>query len=114
EPDAPLARLAPSDKRGTLLRFWPSERTFSDIEFHYDILAKRLRELSFLNSGVRIELVDEREDDKHDVFEYEGGIRSFVEHLSQLKTQLHQQVISLSGEQDGIVVEAAVQWTDAY
>ncbi|MEZ5464090.1 MAG: DNA topoisomerase (ATP-hydrolyzing) subunit B [Lysobacteraceae bacterium] len=114
EPDAPLAKGQPSDKKGTLLRFWPSEQTFSDVEFHYDILAKRLRELSFLNSGVRVELVDEREDDKHDVFQYEGGIRSFVEHLSQLKTQLHQQVISLSGEQDGIVVEAAVQWTDAY
>ncbi|MEZ5485563.1 MAG: DNA topoisomerase (ATP-hydrolyzing) subunit B [Lysobacteraceae bacterium] len=114
EPDAPVAKGKPSDKRGTTLRFWPSEQTFSDVEFHYDILAKRLRELSFLNSGVRVELVDEREDDKHDVFQYEGGIRSFVDHLSQLKTQLHQQVISLSGEQDGIVVEAAVQWTDAY
>ncbi|MCB1564801.1 MAG: DNA gyrase subunit B, partial [Xanthomonadales bacterium] len=114
EPDAPVAKGKPSDKRGTTLRFWPSEQTFSDVEFHYDILAKRLRELSFLNSGVRVELLDEREDDKHDVFQYEGGIRSFVDHLSQLKTQLHQQVISLSGEQDGIVVEAAVQWTDAY
>ena len=114
EPVAPLEQRQPSEKRGTLLRFWPSEKVFTDVEYHYEILAKRLRELSFLNSGVRIELIDERHDGKRDLFQYEGGIRSFVEHLSQLKTQLHQSVISLTGEQDGIVVEAAVQWTDAY
>ena len=114
EPLYPLKQVAPSTKRGTELRFQPSAEIFTDIEFHYDILAKRLRELSFLNSGVRIELVDERADGKSDVFEYEGGIKSFVEHLAALKTPLHPNVISASGEKDGIVVDIAVQWTDAY
>src|SRR5690606_17709202 len=95
EPVYPLKEVGPSgNKKGTQLRFLPSAAIFTDVEFHYDILAKRLRELSFLNSGVRIELVDERGEGKRDVFEYEGGIRSFVEHLSALKTPLHQTVIS--------------------
>jgi DNA gyrase subunit B len=113
DPLYPLKQVAPSSKRGTELRFLPSKEIFSDVEFHYDILAKRLRELSFLNSGVRIDLTDERSD-KRDQFRYEGGIRSFVEHLAQLKTPLHPAVIPLSGEENGIVVEVAVQWTDAY
>jgi DNA gyrase subunit B len=114
EPDAPLARLEPSDRRGTTLRFWPAASIFTDTEFHYDILARRLRELSFLNSGVRITLVDERGEGERDVFQYEGGIRSFVEHLAQLKTPLHPNVISVSGEQNGITVDVALQWTDSY
>src|SRR6187455_1914708 len=114
EPLYPLKTLSESNKRGTELRFLPSAEIFTDVEFHYDILAKRLRELSFLNSGVRIELIDERGEGKHDVFEYEGGIKSFVEHLAALKTPLHPNVISASGEKDGIVVDIAVQWTDSY
>ncbi len=114
EPVYPLRTLEPSQKRGTLLRFWPATGIFTDTEFHYDILARRLRELSFLNSGVRITLVDERGDGKRDVFEYEGGIRSFVEHLAQLKTPLHPNVISVSGEENGITVDVAIQWTDSY
>ena len=114
EPVYPLKQLESSQKRGTLLRFWPATSIFTDVEFHYDILAKRLRELSFLNSGVRITLTDERGEGRNDVFEYEGGIRSFVEHLALLKTPLHPNVISVSGEQNGITVDVALQWTDSY
>ncbi|OOG57872.1 DNA topoisomerase (ATP-hydrolyzing) subunit B [Rhodanobacter sp. C03] len=115
EPLYPLKVVGPSSKRGTLVRFLPSPATFtSNIEFHYDILAKRLRELAFLNSGVTIDLYDERGEGRHDTFAYEGGIRSFVQHLAQLKTALHPNVISLVSEQDGITVEVAMQWTDSY
>ncbi len=114
EPLYPLKQLEPSDKRGTCLRFKPAQEIFTDVEFHYEVLARRLRELSFLNSGVKITLVDERGEGRQDVFQYEGGIRSFVEHLAQLKNPLHPNVISVSGEQNGIVVEVALQWTDAY
>jgi len=113
EPLYPLKVVGPSSRRGTTVRFHPSPATFSTIEFHYDILAKRLRELSFLNSGVRIELVDERVD-KRDVFQYQGGIRSFVEHLAQLKTPLHPQVVGFSAQHEGTTVDVAMQWTDAY
>ena len=113
EPQYPLKAIGPSGRRGTTVRFLPSRQTFSNVEFHYDILAKRLRELSFLNSGVKIELIDERAD-KHDTFQYEGGIRSFVEHLAQLKTPLHANVVTFDAQQDNITVEAALQWTDAY
>jgi DNA gyrase subunit B len=115
EPRYPLKVIGPSGKRGTLVRFQPSPATFTNnIDFHYDILAKRLRELAFLNSGVTIKLSDERGDGRQDTFAYEGGIRSFVQHLAQLKTALHPNVISLEAEQDGIVVEVAMQWTDSY
>ncbi len=115
EPVAPLARMGDQgDKRGTTLRFWPSADIFTDTEFHFDILARRLRELSFLNSGVRITLTDERGEGEKTTFQYEGGIASFVEHLAQLKNPLHPHVISVSGEQNGITVDVALQWTDAY
>jgi DNA gyrase subunit B len=112
-PKFPLKVVGPSSRRGTTVRFLPSREIFTDVEFHYDILAKRLRELSFLNSGVRIELTDER-NDRHDVFEYAGGIRSFVTHLAQLKTPLHAKVVYFSLQTDAITVEAALQWTDSY
>ena len=112
-PEGPLEATGKSDDTGTEIRFLPSHEVFSDTEFHYDVLAKRLRELSFLNSGVRIELHDERVG-RTDVYEYEGGIRSFVEHLARKKNPLHPTVMHFSSELNGVGVEAALQWTDAY
>ena len=112
-PQEPIKITGDSEETGTLVFFRPSHEVFSNPVFHYDILAKRLRELSFLNSGVRIELYDERSG-KSDVFEYKGGIKSFVEHLGRNKNPLHPTVMYMSADNKGTTVEAALQWTDSY
>ena len=112
-PLADLKAIKDTDQTGTELRFYPSREIFSDIEFHYDILAKRLRELSFLNSGVHIHLVDER-NNREDVFEYQGGIRAFVEHLNKNKTPIHEKVIVIDVKSQDIGIELSMQWNDSY
>ena len=113
DPVTPLEVVGSAKHSGTRIRFKPSSEIFGDTEFHYDILAKRLRELSFLNSGVRIVLRDER-CDREDIFQFEGGIRAFVEHLARNKTPLFDKILYIQGEKDDISVEAALMWTDTY
>jgi DNA gyrase subunit B len=113
DPVAPLVKGEASDKTGTEITFLPSIAIFKHLEFHYDILAKRLRELSFLNSGVRIELLDERSG-KTDLFEYKGGISAFVKHLNRNKTPLHETVIDIETYKEEVSVELAMQWNDSY
>ena len=113
DPVAPIHTVAGADRRGTEVRFLPSREIFRNHEFHYDILAKRLRELSFLNSGLLIQLHDERTG-RSDNFHYEGGIAAFVAHLNKAKTPLHPSVIQIDAERDGVHVNVAMQWNDAY
>jgi DNA gyrase subunit B len=112
-PVAPMAAVGDTQDRGTILRFRPSAQIFTNISFHYEILAKRLRELSFLNSGVRIELIDEREN-KSDVFAHAGGLQAFVKYLNRARTPVHESVFWFRTQDGPVSVEVALQWNDSY
>lgn len=113
DPAAPLAEIGQSTERGTEVKFKPSVEIFKNILFNYDILAKRLRELAFLNTSVKIFLTDERTG-KSDSFEYSGGLKGFVEDLNQNKTLIHQKAFYFTAEKDKVTVEVAMQWNDTY
>jgi len=113
DPVAPLAIVGDTTERGTVVRFKASSTIFTNITYDYEVLAKRLRELSFLNSGVRIELIDERES-KSDVFEHQGGLQEFVKHLNRSRTAVHPSVFWFRSQEGTIGVEIAMQWNDSY
>ena len=110
---SPVRELGESNKRGTEVHFLADKEIFGNVEFHYEILAKRLRELSFLNNGVKIELVDQRTG-KSENFAYSGGVRGFVEYMNKSKTVLHPKCFQANGEKDNITVDVAMQWNDSY
>ena len=112
-PVAPLKETGKTEKRGTEVHFLASRETFTNIEYHYDIFAKRLRELSFLNNGVTITLLDQRTG-KQENFSFTGGVKGFVEYMNRSKSPLHQKIFHAEGSKEGIIVEVAMQWNDSY
>ncbi len=112
-PTAPLRVTGTTEKRGTEVHFLASRSIFGAVDYHYEILAKRLRELSFLNNGVRIVLLDQRSG-KEENFAFGGGVKGFVEYINRSKSVLHPNVFNASGDKDGITVDVAMQWNDSY
>ena len=110
---APLKATGRSERRGTEVHFLASSQIFGDITYHYEILAKRLRELSFLNHGVKISLTDQRSG-KEEKFAFSGGVKGFVEYMNRAKSVLHPNIFHIEGSKDGITVEVAMQWNDSY
>lgn len=112
-PEFPLTESGDTIKRGTKITFWPDNEVFETLNFNFETLAQRLRELAFLNAGVKIKIVDERNDKFHD-FMYEGGIRSFVEYLNRAKSPVHPSPIYFHGIKDGAEIEIALQYNDGF
>lgn len=112
-PLSPLSVTGETEKHGTEVHFLASREIFGDITYHYDIFAKRLRELSFLNNGIKIKLLDQR-NDKEEVFAFVGGIRNFVEYINRAKTVLHPSIFYATGVKENITVEISMQWNDSY
>src|SRR5215467_1129948 len=109
----PLKVTGKTERRGTEVHFLASPDTFGVVEYHFDILARRLRELSFLNNGVKIQLVDQRAG-KEEIFAHTGGVRGFVEFINKSKNVLHATPFHAVAQKDGITVEIAMQWNDSY
>jgi DNA gyrase subunit B len=114
DPVAPLEQTGETKKRGTKITFMPDEEIFETTEISFDVLSQRLREMAFLNAGVRIKINDERVDNKSHEFYYEGGINSFVEYLNRNKTALHPKPIYFKGEKGGVETEVSMQYNDSY
>ncbi|MFX1763421.1 DNA topoisomerase (ATP-hydrolyzing) subunit B [Paraburkholderia sp. A1RI-2L] len=110
---SPMQLLGDTENRGTEVHFMADETIFGSVEYHYDILAKRIRELSFLNNGVRIRLTDQRTG-KEDDFAFAGGVKGFVEYINKAKQVLHPNIFYIQSEKDGVGVEVAMQWNDSY
>src|SRR5690348_12998826 len=113
DPERPVEETGVTDQRGTKVTFKPDPLIFETTTFSFDVLSQRLRELAFLNRGIRISITDERDQKSHE-FIYEGGIVSFVQHLNKAKTPIHPDVVFLQGTRDGIDVEIALQWNESY
>src|SRR5258706_4442133 len=113
DPQAPLKEVGKTKERGTRVTFKPDNQIFEVSEFSFDILSQRLRELAFLNRGIKITIKDERAQKEHE-FVYKGGLLSFVEHLNRAKSAIHPKVVHFTGEKDGVEVEIAMQWNDGY
>ncbi|MGZ5439733.1 MAG: ATP-binding protein, partial [Candidatus Aminicenantales bacterium] len=113
-PVSKLKQIGKTKKTGTKITFWPDEEIFDEVtEYSFDILAQRLRELSFLNKGLRITITDERTNKSHD-FQYKGGIREFVEYLNQSKQTINPKPVMFEGEREGVGVDLAIQYNMSY
>src|SRR5512139_3879582 len=110
---SPMQVVGDTEGRGTEVHFLADEEIFGKVEFHFDILAKRIRELSFLNNGVKIELIDHR-DGKTENFAHSGGVKGFVDYMNRVKSVLHPKIFHAVGEKDGMTIEVAMQWNDSY
>ena len=108
-----MSATGKTQKTGTEITFLPSQDTFKNIDFHFDLLSKRIRELSFLNNGVKIELIDHRTG-KSENFELAGGIKGFVQFMNRSKTTIHPNPFYAESEKDGITIEVSMQWNDSY
>jgi DNA gyrase subunit B len=113
DPEAPVRETGVTEERGTRITFKPDSLIFETTDFSFDVLSQRLRELAFLNRGVHIAIVDERDQKSHE-FLYEGGLKSFIEHLNRAKTPIHEGVIYVQGTRDNVEVEIAMQWNSSY
>jgi DNA gyrase subunit B len=113
-PTAPLERVGKAKGHGSTVAFWPDPDIFEEIEFRFETLSNRMREMAFLNAGLRISLTDERDEGKSEVYEYAGGIRDFVAHINASKEPVHPQIVYYEGKANSHFVEVAMQWNSSY